>query len=249
MNQIPEDSQLSFAFDEDVFPDWAKRIVVFDTETTGLDLKEARIVTACVVELDIDGNVVGKNEEWLADPVIEIPVQASNVHGVSTEFARENGRDAKQVVSEIIEALSSYLDAGIPVVAYNAPYDFSILHFEALRHGLTPLQNPSPILDPLVLDKWADKYRKGKRKLEVTAEVYGVPLSDAHNATADAIASGRVLQAIVRKFPEKFAISLEDLHQLQISQSKNQEADFADYMRRSVNPDFQPNYGWPLKLN
>jgi DNA polymerase-3 subunit epsilon len=247
MNQNPD--QLAFDFEPEVFPDWAKRIVVFDTETTGLDLREARIVTACVVELDETGAIVGKNEEWLANPEIEIPVQASNVHGVTTEFAQQNGRLAKEVVSEILEALRGYLDAGVPVVAYNAPYDFTILHFEALRHGLEPLKDPRPVLDPLVLDKWADKYRKGKRKLEVTAEVYGVALSDAHNATADAVASGRVLQAIVRKFPQLFNISVDELHQLQISQSKNQEADFADYMRRSVNPDFQPNYGWPLKLN
>jgi DNA polymerase-3 subunit epsilon len=241
--------QLAFDFEVPAVPEWANRIVVFDTETTGLDLREARIVTACVVELDGAGQIVGKNEEWLANPGIEIPSQASNVHGVTTEFAMQNGRDAKEVVSEILEAIRSYLNQGVPVVAYNAPYDFTILHFEALRHGLEPLSNPKPILDPLVIDKWVDKYRKGKRKLEVTAEVYGVALDDAHNATADAVASGRVLQAIVRKFPAQFAVSLEELHQIQISQSKNQEADFADYMRRSVNPDFQPNYGWPLKLN
>ena len=40
---------LAFDFEPEAFPDWAKRIVVFDTETTGLDLREARIVTACVV--------------------------------------------------------------------------------------------------------------------------------------------------------------------------------------------------------
>ena len=32
------------------------RQIVLDTETTGLDLREARIVTACVVELGADGN-------------------------------------------------------------------------------------------------------------------------------------------------------------------------------------------------
>jgi DNA polymerase-3 subunit epsilon len=230
-------------------PDWLNRVVVFDTETTGLNLKEARIVTACLAELDGAGNLLAPAMEWLANPEIEIPEAASNVHGVTTEIARATGRVAKEVVSEILETLRGYFAAGIPVIAYNAPYDFSILHFEALRHGLEPLGTPSPVLDPLVLDKWVDTYRKGKRKLEVTAEFYGVALSDAHNATADAVAAGRVLQAVVAKFPGQFQVSLEELQTIQNKASRDQEASFADYMRRSVNPDFQPNYGWPLKLN
>ena len=57
-------------------PAWAKRIAVFDTETTGLDLQTARIVTASVVELDESGQIVVDREEWLADPEIEIPEAA-----------------------------------------------------------------------------------------------------------------------------------------------------------------------------
>ena len=230
-------------------PSWLNKVVVFDTETTGLNLKEARIVTACLAELDSAGNLHSPAREWLADPEIEIPEAASNVHGVTTEMARATGRNAKEVVWEILEALRGYLAAGIPVIAYNAPYDFSILHFEALRHGLEPLGTPAPVLDPLVLDKWVDTYRKGKRKLEITAEFYGVQLSDAHNATADAIAAGRVLQAMVAKFPDQFSVSLEELQAIQVKASRDQEASFADFMRRSVDPNFQPNYGWPLKLN
>ena len=57
-------------------PEWSKTMAVFDLETTGLDLREARIVTACAVEIDQDGNITGANKEWLADPGIEIPVAA-----------------------------------------------------------------------------------------------------------------------------------------------------------------------------
>jgi len=80
---------------EKQLPQWAQRIAVFDTETTGLDLKTSRIVTASVVELDSDGNIVVDRAEWLANPEIEIPKVASDVHGITTEMAVAEGRNYK----------------------------------------------------------------------------------------------------------------------------------------------------------
>jgi len=240
------EQQLSFDFTPDM-PAWAQNIGVFDLETTGLDLTDARIVTACAVELDATGQIIGKNSEWLADPVIEIPTQASDVHGVTTEIARRDGRPAAEVVAELLETLRGFFDRGIPVVAYNAPYDFTILHFEALRHGLEPIQNPGPIIDPLVIDKFKDKFRKGKRRLENAAEFYQVALDDAHNATADAVAAGRVAQAIARRWAAELPSTATELHDLQVGWSAWLDEDFEKFMRRN-NPDFTSKRGWPLKL-
>lgn len=225
-------------------PAWAKRIAVFDLETTGLVLTDARIVTACAVELDETGAIVGRDIEWLADPVIEIPDIAASVHGVTTERARAEGRPAGEVVGEIVATLRGYLERGIPVVAYNAPYDFTILFHEAVRHGIEPLANPSPIVDPLVLDKHFDKYRSGKRRLENAAAHYGVELTDAHNATADAVAAGRVAQAIFRKFP--MPETAAELHEAQIGWSKEIDLDFAKFMT-AKDPTFKAVLGWPIK--
>ena len=197
-------------------PNWSRRLAVFDLETTGLDLKEARIVTACALEIDEECEVVVENFEWLADPGIEIPEAASNVHGVTTEIARANGRAAKEVVAELIATLNGFFAKGVPVVAYNAPYDFTILHFEALRHGLEPIADPKPVIDPLVMDKFVDTYRSGKRTLEVAARTYGVLLDDAHNATADAVAAGRVAQAIAKRYADKLPEDVVVLHNSQI---------------------------------
>jgi DNA polymerase-3 subunit epsilon len=238
--------QLSFDFAANL-PDWAKQLAVFDLETTGLDLTDARIVTACAVELDANGNVVGANSEWLANPGIEIPTQASDVHGVTTEIAVRDGRPADLVVGELLETLRGFFARGMPVVAYNAPYDFTILHYEALRHGLEPLKLGA-VIDPLVIDKFKDKYRKGKRRLENAAEFYKVALDDAHNATADAIAAGRVAQAIAVRWADELPATAAELHEAQISWSEAIDADFESYMRRSVNPDFTATRGWPLKL-
>jgi len=238
--------QAEFDFPEPSLPEWAKRIVVFDTETTGLELTTARIVTACVAELDEKGQLASPAQEWLANPGIEIPAVATNVHGITTEYAQAAGREPKEVVAEIIDSLRTYQAAGVPIVAYNAPYDFTILHYEALRYGLEPLE-PTLVLDPLVIDKFADQYRKGKRKLEIVAEFYKIPLDNAHNATADAVAAGRVLQAVARAQAGKLNYSLEQLFEKQVEWERVQSASFADYMRRSVNPNFKEDPGWPLK--
>lgn len=229
---------------ESPLPAWANRIAVFDLETTGLVLTDARIVTACAVELDENGDIVGRNIEWLADPVIEIPAVAASVHGVTTERARAEGRPAGEVVAEIVTTLRGYFERGIPVVAYNAPYDFTILYHEAIRHGVPPLENPTPVIDPLVLDKHFDKYRSGKRRLENAAQHYGVALTDAHNATADAVAAGRVAQAIFKKFP--MPSTAAELHEAQVTWSKEIDLDFAKFMT-AKDPSFKAVIGWPVK--
>jgi len=228
-------------------PEWSKSLAVFDLETTGLDLREARIVTACAVEIDQDGNIKGAKKEWLADPGIDIPVAASNVHGVTTEIARANGRPAKEVVSELLETLRGFFERGLPVVAFNAPYDFTILHYEALRHSLEPITDPKPVIDPMVMDKFVDTYRSGKRTLEVASKLYGVALDDAHNATADAVAAGRVAQAIAKKYADKLPADLDSLHNAQIEWSAIQDASYEKF-RRGTTPDFTVQRGWPLKL-
>jgi DNA polymerase-3 subunit epsilon len=169
------------------------------------------------------------------------------VHGVTTEKARSEGRNSAEVVAEILEALRGLFAQGIPVVAYNAPYDFTILHYEALRNGLEPLSNPLPVIDPMVIDKFVDTYRSGKRTLQVAASIYGVQLSDAHNATADAVAAGKVAQAIARKYAGKLPADVTELHNAQVAWSAAQDDSYESFRRKS-SPDFTVVRGWPLKL-
>ncbi len=197
-------------------PEWARLIGVFDLETTGVDVENDRIVTAHVGVLDADGHVVDARD-WLADPGVEIPAGAAAIHGISTERARAEGAPAPRVVAEVVEALSALFAAGIPVVAYNAPFDFSMLKNEAVRHGVAPIHAPSPVIDPLVVDKTFDRYRRGKRTLSVVAEHYAVPLDAAHEACADAVAAGRLALALAEKFGPWMPSTLDELHTRQIA--------------------------------
>jgi len=234
---------LDFDFEPEL-PNWAKSLAVFDLETTGLDVTTARIVTATVATLDQNGTVV-ELAEWLVNPGIEIPDAASNVHGVTTERAVAEGVEPRAAVAEIIDLLQRH-NLEMPLVAFNAPYDFSILKAEAERYGLDSL-DPKPVIDPLVLDRKVDRYRKGKRNLGVMSEHYGIKLEDAHNATADAVAAGRIAQQLARQFPE-LAIDVLELHDFQSGWSDQQAESFAEYLRKQNRPDYRSELGWPIKL-
>jgi DNA polymerase-3 subunit epsilon len=226
---------------------WDTRLAVFDLETTGVDTDTSRIVSACIAVLEPDGSL-HEQWNWLADPEVEIPEGASAVHGISTELARAEGRTAETVAGEITATLRTLLSVGIPLVVYNAPYDLSLLDRECRRHRIEPLGSPFPVIDPLVIDKAVDRFRKGKRTLVAAAERYGVNLDDAHDAAADAIAAGRVAQAIARTFPDEVDVSFADLHGRQQIWYAEQAASFQQYIREvKGDQDYVAESSWPLR--
>ena len=89
----------------------------FDTETTGVDVDNDRIVTAALVRRDASGTHV---RSWLINPGVAIPDAAAAIHGVSTEHARTHGRPPREALEEIAADLAEALRGGVPVVAYNA---------------------------------------------------------------------------------------------------------------------------------
>jgi DNA polymerase-3 subunit epsilon len=227
-------------------PEWANVIAVFDTETTGIAPETTRIVSAHISVLNPYGEVED-DTNWLIDCGIDIPEQATAVHGITNERMRAEGAPAADSIYEILTKLQGFLSAGIGVVAYNAAYDFTILDREAKRYGFDPLELPAPVIDPLIIDKQVDKYRKGKRTLEAAAAHYGVQLTDAHDASADAIAAGRVAQAIGKKFAADLAYSAIELHDLQVVWAKEQAESYATW-RRSQNLPVYPGDGlWPVR--
>lgn len=226
---------------------WSDTLAVFDTETTGLDTRYARIVTCFLGVIDKAGKPV-ESQYWLADPGIPIPDQAAAVHGITTEIATRDGRPASEVVGEIREKLLGYLAAGVPVVAYNASYDLSILHHESVRYGWEPPVDPRPIIDPLVIDRAVDTYRRGKRTLEMAAAHYLVPLDGSHSADQDAIAAGRVAQAILRAHPDELSGDPYWLHERQIEWSKQWAENYQKFRRSNGDPGFVTSGEWPVRV-
>lgn len=228
---------------------WTNRpIVGFDTETTGVDPFSDRLVTASVIVVDANGI---EKSYWLADPGIEIPLKAQQVHGITTEKARREGQPARTVLDEVAQLLHRHMAQNHPIVAFNASFDLTLMENELARHELPTLAERlghpvAPIVDPLMLDKTMDKYRKGRRNLETMAKFYQVWDADNfHNAEADVLVTLKVLGALLRKYPQ---VAQQDLAELMAAQSATHaetEAWFAKKARERGESS-PAHTGWPV---
>lgn len=165
---------------------WEERMAAFDIESTGVEPLIDRVVTAALVL--VGGGRPTESYSWQVNPGVEIPEGASKIHGITNEKAAafESAEVViPQILDEVRAAASHY-----PIVVFNANYDLTMLAAEATRHGLD-FQVPERVVDPFVIDKHLDRYRKGSRKLEAICKTYGAKLDAAHDADADAIAAAR----------------------------------------------------------
>jgi DNA polymerase-3 subunit epsilon len=223
-------------------------LLAFDLETTGADPESARIVQAALCYIVPGKKVIER--VLLADPGVEIPADATAVHGISTEQARAKGAPLHEVVEEIAATIRISWREGHPLIAYNAVYDLTVLDREIARIGGLPLA-VGPVVDPFVIDKKHDRYRKGSRKLIDTCAHYGITLSeeDAHGAAADAMAAARLAWKLSRAYPVVGDLGLQELHTLQIAWAKSQASGLAAYFERQGNADAAADCRrrmWPL---
>lgn len=226
-----------------------------DFESTGVDPLTARIVTACVAYRSESD--AGWTRDWLADAGHElIPEQATAIHGVTSERAHSEGQPVIDVAEEVRELLQKAWVNDVPVVAMNASFDLSLLNAELVRAGHRELSIDGPVLDPFVLDKCVDKFRRGSRRLPDLCVHYDVPHTSAgpgetggagaHDATADALAALRVLWRIGKKYPALAAMSAQELHDLQVEAAEQQAISLTAYWR-SIGKGDTADGQWPIR--
>lgn len=220
---------------------WSDRpVCAFDLETTGRDPRTARIVSASVVVTD---GAHTESRSWLLDPEVPIPAGASEVHGISTEYAREHGLPYLEGYAAIREALDDAWARDHVVVAFNASYDLTLMHWEGLRLGFAGLVT-GVVVDPYVIDRELDKYRRGKRTLGAMCAHYGIALDAAHEAHADAVAAAELAQSLAVTFPE---IRELDIMGCQAGWHAERQADFAEYLIRQGRDASDVNGEWPIR--
>ncbi|OLT53459.1 exonuclease domain-containing protein [Cellulosimicrobium sp. CUA-896] len=224
-------------------------LVAFDTETTGLDVETDRIVTAALVVREPAGTTV---RTWLLDPGVEIPAEATAIHGIATSHAAAYGASPRGALEEIASSLVAHQRAGVPLVAYNAAFDLTLLDVELARHGLPTLPERlgrpvRPVLDPLVLDRDSDAARDGKRRLADLCAHYGVATpSPLHAAEVDALATLDLLDALARVHPHLAATTLDALHDHQVGAHRRWVDELEDGERERPYVGAGADGRWPV---
>lgn len=215
----------------------------FDCESTGVSVEEDRIVTAALVY--VEGPKI-ERQSWLLNPGVPIPAEATAVHGITDAMAAK-GDDPADVLPIIAAAILDQLGRG-PVVAFNACYDLTMLDRELRRHTdewLDPA-DLHPIVDPFVIDREMDKYRKGKRTLEAMCQHYRVPYEgEAHTANADAFATIRLAWRLAEVW-ELGDLDPDYLHGQQSGWHRERQTDYAAYLHRKGEDATGVNTAWPI---
>ena len=253
---------------------WQERMTALDVETTGVDPEDDRIVSATVAH--VGGGEPTEIQNWLVDPGVEIPAEAAEIHGITTERARVEGMPADEAIDEIFTSVAVAVGEGRALVIFNAPYDLTILDRELRRHRLGELWLPQEcVIDPRILDGHLHRYREGSRKLAVTCEHYGARLDGAHNSSSDALAAARLAWVmgsrglVIRRKPqssqeaeetrllreewERVRNDLSALHRAQITWALADQQRLEKYLHEGnpakgvpAQPDRVVPRGWPV---
>lgn len=226
-------------------------LAAFDTETTGVDAETDRIVSAAVVVQDAPGTRP-RVTRWLVNPGVPVPEAATAVHGLTQDHVERYGRWPAPVMDEIAKELAAHSAADRPLVVMNAPFDLTLLDRELRRHRAASLSRymagtPLCVLDPRVLDKHLDRYRKGRRTLAGLCAQYGVELSEAHDAAADALAALAVVRAVGARFAARLErLTAAELHTLQTLWHAAQARGLQAWFAHSGSPEVVDT-SWPLR--
>lgn len=186
------------------------------------------------------------------NPGISVPESATAVHGLTDEHLQLNGRWPAPVMEEVARALAEECAAGRPLVVMNAPFDLTLLDRELKRHRASSLARyldgaPLRVLDPRVLDKHLDRYRKGRRTLTDLCAHYGVELDSAHDAAADALAALEVVRAVGRRFAARLErLTPAEIHSLQTGWHAAQARGLQAWFTRNGTPE-TVDPAWPLR--
>ncbi|MFI6814462.1 exonuclease domain-containing protein [Nonomuraea sp. NPDC050328] len=248
------------------------RMTPWDTETTGVDVENDLIVQASLAWIDPSKGRAGlSRKSWILDHGVDIPEGAAAVHGITRERCAAEGVDPAEALDVLAGNLADSAGLGWPLVGMKVQFDFTMLDRGCRRLGAPTLSDRldgaiAPVIDVMVLDKYLDPFRPGKRTLTALCARYSVSIEDAHDATGDALAAGRVAWRmaqlaqrpadwlmkvfgfkpdVARRFAELGGLSLTELHELQVTANADQTRSHRAYRARQGAP-FDGREEWPL---
>ena len=171
------------------------KLMLFDTETTGLSYSRDEIIEFAAVVLERKDGKVCVTREYdeliTLSPGGFIPPEIQQLTGITNEDVAQRGIPKAQLCRDIAQMLSG----NTLILAYNAHFDLSFLFYLLLRHGDAGVLKGKDKLDLLTTYKDRHSY---PHKLCNAIEVYGLgdKVVNSHRAVDDVLATVAVMQAI-----------------------------------------------------
>lgn len=201
----------------------SKRVIYYDTETTGVKPDKDRIIEIAAYDPLHDRSFVS-----LINPGMPIPFEASQIHHITDDMVAD-ARSFKDVGEEFMEFCSGDV---ILIAHNNDAFDKLFLEQEFQRSSLTIPQ--WKYLDSL---KWARKYRPDlpRHSLQHLREVYQIPANQAHRALDDVIILHKVFSYLIGD------LSIEAVIELMSVESNLRHMPFGKY-KGSLLQDIPQHY-------
>ena len=174
------------------------RLVLFDTETTGLFFQRDEIIEFAAVVVENRGGeavVTREYDELIAlTPGNTVPPKIEQLTGISTQDLLERGIPKEQVCSDIADMLQG----NTLLLAYNAHFDLSFLYYLLLRSGDPCILKGKDKLDLLTVYKDRRSY---PHKLCNAIDAYGLTGSvvNSHRAVDDVLATVAVMEEMEKE--------------------------------------------------
>ena len=167
------------------------RLVLLDTETTGLDFSRDEIIEFSAVVLERQGKVLEYDELIQLSPGGFVPQKIQQLTGITDQDIRERGLPKTRVCRDI----GQMIQGNTLILAYNAHFDLSFLYYMLLRDGDPGILRGKDKLDLLTV--YRDR-RKFPHKLCNAIEEYGLAgkVVNSHRAIDDVIATVAVMEAM-----------------------------------------------------
>ena len=155
------------------------REIVFDTETTGLDNQQDRVIEIGAVELENRFPTGRSFHVYLNPQGRPIHPDAERVHGISADFLKD-----KPVFSDIAGDFDAFCDGAV-LVAHNATFDMGFINAERARLGQGPV-DPALVIDSLAIAR--RRHPLAQNSLDALCKRYGIDNSHRtkHGALLDA---------------------------------------------------------------
>ena len=174
------------------------RLVLFDTETTGLQFSRDEIIEfAAVVVEQVNGEarIVREYDELVSlSPGGFVPPKITELTGISNQDLREKGLPKTRVCRDIAEMIQG----NTLLLAYNAHFDLSFLFYMLLRDGDPTILKGKDKLDLLTV--YRDR-RAYPHKLSSAIDAYGLSgkVVNSHRAVDDVIATVAVMEEMEKE--------------------------------------------------